>query len=249
MAGTANKQFSGSRIAMGISLTLAFSSVAPNAFAQSNANSANGQRPIAIAANQTISAEELRQARANAEANPTDAKAHYTLAELLRKSGRNKEAAHEYLETTQIDPAYNLAYHQLSIIGADPAQLETAVTRLKTLKQEKPNDLMLRVALSEIQEKQGEFYQAARELIDLIFQNSVPDKYKAKVNARIHYLLSKAKYDEINAKGITSEDELDVVPPPLPESVARANEAKNLAASKNKDAHAGRGAGHTPLLP
>lgn len=248
MAGTANKQFDNLGIAKGITLVVAaaFLASSPSVFAQS---SLSGQRPIAIAANQPVSQEELKQARAQVESNPTDAKAHYTLAELLRKTGRHKEAAHEYLETTQIDPSYNLAYHQLSVIGADPAQLETAVSRLKALKGEKPNDLMLRVALSEIQEKQGEYYQAARELIDLIYQNSIPEKYKAKVNARIHYLLSKAKYDEINAKGVTSEDELDVVPPPLPESVAKANEAKNLAASKGRDAHAVRGAGHTPLLP
>jgi len=190
-------------------------------------------------------AQELAGARAAVRANPSDAKAHMALAELLRRLSRQREAAQEYLEVTDLDPHNYLAYHQLSTLNADSAQLDEAIARLSKLKDEKPHELMLRVALSELYERRGNYYQGARVLVDLTYQNAVPAKYHARVNARIHYLLTKQKDSQTADKSFVSEEELDALPPPLPESTIH----KDLAASKLKESRVMRGLGNTPLLP
>lgn len=188
----------------------------------------------------------LQSARAQVRENPSDYKAHFALAELLRKSGRQQDSSQEYLQATEIDPALYVAYHQLSVVSSDTAELDQAIARLTKLKDEKPKDLMLRVALSEILEKRGSFYQGARVLVDLVYQNAVPDKYLPKVNARIHYLLVKSRdSQEVDKSAAFSEEELDTLPPPLPEATFH----KNLAAYRLKESRVMRGVGHAPLLP
>lgn len=188
----------------------------------------------------------LPAARKQVRENPSDPKAHYALAELLRKAGRAQEAGQEYLQTTELDPSYYLAYHQLSTINADQVQLDEAINRLSQLKDEKPKDLMLRVALSEILEKRAQYYQGARVLVDMVYQNAVPDKYLAKVNARIHYLLVKARdSQEVDKASGPSEEELDTLPPPLPEATLH----HDVPASRLKESRVMRGVGHAPLLP
>jgi len=189
--------------------------------------------------------QELQAARAQVRANPADANARLRLAELLKRVGRHREAAQEYLEVVDLEPSNYAAFHMLSVISADPAQLDEGIARLEKLKEEKPKELMLRVALSELMEKRGNYYQAARVLVDLVYDNAVPDKYHAKINARIHYLLTKSKDVQAKAGGYIAEDELDSSPPPLPESSLR----KDLAASKLKESRVMKGVGNAPLLP
>ncbi len=189
---------------------------------------------------------QLKAARAQVRDNPSDPKAHFALAELLRKAGRQQEAAQEYLQATDLDPGLYVAYHQLSLLNADGAQLDEAIARLSKLKDEKPKDLLLRVALSELLEKRNRFYQGARVLVDMVYQNAVPDKYLPKVNARIHYLLVKARDSQETEKSASaSEEEMDTLPPPLPESTLH----KDLSASRLKETRVMRGVGHAPLLP
>ncbi|MFN8555768.1 MAG: hypothetical protein U0103_30235 [Candidatus Obscuribacterales bacterium] len=188
----------------------------------------------------------VEAARQVVQQSPENAKARYELGRALRIAGKNQEAASELLEATSMDPSLYVAYHELSLTKARPQQLDEAIDRLTILKDEKPKDLLLRVALSELLEANGKVYQASRILVDLVYQNAVPEKYVARVNARIHYLLAKAK-DAHAAEKVAAEDptEEDSLPPPLPESSLR----RNLSASKIKDSKSVQGFGHAPLLP
>lgn len=196
--------------------------------------------------NQAEPGQQLQALRSQVQDNPSDVKAHYALAEFLRQSGRHQEAAREYLKVTELDPVHYVAYHQLSTLNADPGQIDEAIGRLNALKEERPKELMLRVALSELLEKRGKFYQGARVLVDLVYQNAVPDSYLPKVNARIHYLLAKSRDSQEAEPGAgTSEQEMDTLPPPLPEATLH----KNMTSSRLKESRVMRGVGHAPLLP
>ena len=189
--------------------------------------------------------DELRAAREALKLNPDDAKSHFQLAEVLRKLGRQREAAQEFLDVTELDPKMYLAYHQLSLVDADDQQLDEAIERLNELKADNPKEMMLRVALSELLEKRKNFYQAARVLIDMVYDNSAPEKFKPKLNARIHFLLTKAKDAQLAQRTAESgEEELGVVPAPLPETNLR----KGYTNSKVKESREMRGVGHVPLL-
>lgn len=195
--------------------------------------------------------QELQDARAKVRNNPVDAKARFALGEALRKLGRNKEAAQEYLAATEFDPGMYVAYHQLSLSKASNEQLDTAIERLQKLKEEKSKDLMLRVALSELMEKRGSFSQAARVLVELVYQNAVDLKYQAKVNARIHYLLAQAKHAHVNEANLSQsgvgqeESQLDTLPPAPPDL----DSTGDLSSAKIKDARVMPAVGNTPLLP
>jgi tetratricopeptide (TPR) repeat protein len=193
-----------------------------------------------------IAAEELQQLRQQVRENPNDFNAHLQLADALRKRGRAKEAAEEYVRVTLLSPEHYMAYHQLSLVSDDAAQLDEAISRLTKLKMEKPKELMLRVALSELLEKRQSFYQAARVLIEITYDNAVPPKFKPRVDGRIHYLLAKSKEAQLHAKdNIPADEDLDVVPAPLPETGLR----KGLTASKINESKEMKGMWRVPLLP
>jgi predicted O-linked N-acetylglucosamine transferase (SPINDLY family) len=196
------------------------------------------------------SAEAVDAAREVVQQSPENATARYKLGRALRLAGKNQEAASELLEATSVEPSLYVAYHELSLTKARPQQIDEAIDRLTILKDEKPKDLMLRIALSELLEQNGKTYQASRILVDLVYQNAVPEKYAARVAARIHYLLGKAKDTHATEKAATQDSAQDAaeeesLPAPLPETSLR----RNLAASKIKDSKTGQGFGHAPLLP
>lgn len=188
---------------------------------------------------------EFKVAKDNLAAAPKDFKTHLALAELYKRAGSNKEAVKEYAQTTELNPACYVAYHQMAYSNPDSATVEAAIERLNKLKEEKPRDLLLRVALSELLEQRKEYYHAARTLVDLLYQNAVPDQHIAKVNSRIRLLLGKAKDMQTLEKAKGLEDEMEVVPPPLPEASLR----RSLHASKIKEPKVMPGVGHAPLLP
>ncbi len=193
-----------------------------------------------------IAAEELATLRQKVRQTPNEANAHAQLADALRKRGRLREAAQEYVQATLLAPEMYAAYHQIAAIGDDPQQLDDAIARLTKAKQEKPKELMMRVALSELLEKRKNYYQAARVLIEITYENAVPPKYFQRVNARIHFLLAKSKEAQLHAKdAVSSDEDLDVVPAPLPETGLR----KGLTASKINESKELKGMGHVPLLP
>ncbi len=188
---------------------------------------------------------EFKLAKDNLAAAPKDFKMHFALGELYKRSGANKEAVKEYALTTELNPAYYVAYHQMAFSNPDSQTVEAAIERLNKLKEEKPRDLLLRVALSELLEQRKEYYHAARTLVDLLYQNAIPEQHIAKVNSRIRLLLGKAKDMQTLEKARGLEDDMEVVPPPLPEASLR----RNLHASKIKEPKVMPGVGHAPLLP
>jgi tetratricopeptide (TPR) repeat protein len=175
---------------------------------------------------------------------PQDAQAHYVYGHALRLTGRQEQAAVQYLEATSFDPSLFVAYHELSLSKARPEQLDEAIERLNALMGHQPKVLMLRVGLSELLEQRGKLYPAAKVLVDLVYEKAVPEKYLPKVEARIHYLLSKNK-DAQTAEKIHSDDAESDAPLPLPESSLR----RSLSATKLKDAKVMQNFGHANLLP
>ncbi|MCC6978730.1 MAG: hypothetical protein IT343_10445 [Candidatus Melainabacteria bacterium] len=188
---------------------------------------------------------ELKTARENLAAAPKDFRTHFAMGELYKRAGSNKEAVKEYAAATELNPACYVAYHQMAYSSPDSQTVELAIERLNKLKEEKPRDLLLRVALSELLEQRKEYYHAARTLVDLLYQNAVPDQHVAKVNSRIRLLLGKAKDMQTMEKARGVEEEMEMVPPPLPEASLR----RNLHASKIKEPKVMPGVGHAPLLP
>jgi predicted Zn-dependent protease len=151
----------------------------------------------------------------------------------------------EYLDATQLDPAYYVSYHELSLSKARPEQLDEAIERLKQLHMHHPTDVLLCVALSELLEKRDEMYAASKVLSDLLYTNTIPEKYVNKVKARIHFLINKNK-DEQTARSVQrDEPEGEGAPLPLPESSLR----RSLSAGQLKDAKVMQNFGHAPLLP
>ena len=199
--------------------------------------------PAACAQDSTAAVDAARE---KVTAAPQDAKARYEYAKALRQAGKQAEAASELLEATAMDPSLYVAYHELSLVKARPEQLDEGIERLNMLKNERPKDLMLRVALSELLEQRGDSYHAAHTLVEIVYQNDVPAKYVARVQSRIHYLLSKAKDAHATEKAAPADevDEENTLAPPLPEASLH----RNLSASKLKDAK-GQGFGHAPLIP
>jgi TusA-related sulfurtransferase len=191
------------------------------------------------------SAMSINQLRTIVNTSPKDLKARFHLAEVLKTSGRTEEALSEYEKCIEQDPSFYLAAHQIAALSNNAEQLENVINHLNKLKQEKPKELMLRVALSELEEKRGNYYLSARVLIDLVYQNAVPQKYQNKVNARIHYLLVKAKDKQRKEEGQEAEDDLAQEPVPLPESTLNSDHRE----SKAKDNKMTQGFGHAPLMP
>ena len=193
--------------------------------------------------------ERAKIAAKDVETSPRDVKKRFELAESLRLSGDLKKAAVEYLDVTSLEPAYYIAYHQLIRTKPSSDQLDEALERLKKLEEHKPKNLMLRVALSEVLEQKGDLYDAARTLVDLQYAHGIPEKYQAKINARIHYLLSKTR-DVANLKTAQqhvqeTDTDIDAVPVPLPDSGLD----RGLSATKLKDSKVPAGYGHARLLP
>jgi tetratricopeptide (TPR) repeat protein len=196
-------------------------------------------------ANERFTAEELAQLKAQVDAEPSDAKLRYSYGDALKKMGRLKEAAREFLGATELEPNLYQAYHQIALCTSDKTVLDEGISRLNYLKEEKPKDLMLRVGLSELYEKRGEYYQASRVLVDIIYLNAVPDKYLPKINNRIRFLQSKTKDSQALDKAPIAEATEEAGPAPLPD----ANLGRDLSISKVKEPRVMQGFGNAPLLP
>jgi len=192
--------------------------------------------------------ERMRLAQQEVKLNPKDAKKRFELGESFRQVGNLKQAVIEYLDVTSLDPAYYIAYHELVRSKPNADQLEEAFDRLTKLEEEKPKSLMLRIALSEVLEQKGDFYAAARTLVDLQYAHGIPDKYWTRINGRIHYLLSKARdieTTETAQKAMQTQEDIDATPIPLPESSPN----DGLSANKLKQSKIEEGYGHARLLP
>jgi tetratricopeptide (TPR) repeat protein len=196
---------------------------------------------------------DLKTLKTDLLVKPDDAQLHYKLGEVYRKLGQNGPAADEYMKAINLDQTLWAAYHQLTATSNDARQLDSAFEKLSKLESQKPKELLLRVALSEMFEKRGNYYQAARTLIDCTYNGGVPEKWRTRVNARIHNMLVLSKsqkqqpeeQDAVPASAINPEEEMDLMPAPLPVPTSK----RSLAQAKIKDAKEVRGMGNTPLLP
>ena len=212
---------------------------------ESGSISTSAAAPARPTAPHVPSAQELATLRDAIDVSPTSAKAHYAYAHALRAAGKQSQAVVEYLDASQLEPTFYVAYHELSLSKARPDQLDEAIDRLKLLQEHRPKDLLLCVSLSELLEQRDELYPAAKVLNDLVFDNNVPEKYLARVKARIHFLLLKNKEEQTVKKIQSEEPEADAAPLPLPESSLR----RSLSANQLKDAKVMQNFGHAPLLP
>lgn len=220
--------------------------VCGSAFGQTAASINNSKQPTRPSPE--VMAAELKLCKEQVKAKPEDAQLHLKIAELERGLGNKNNALEEYVKTTELDPTAYMAFHQIAMLSNDQKQLDQSIEKLNKLILEKPKELMLRVALSELIEKRGNYYQAARTLIDITYANAVPEKYKNKVNARIHFLLTqqkKAQQQESQETASNNEEELDVVPAPLPVQTNK----RSIASAKIKDSKEVKGMGNVPLLP
>lgn len=220
--------------------TLSSLVVCPVALAQPDAAAAQLPAPTQA---------ELDNARHQADDNPSNAKLRFDYAELVRRSGDLKGACREYLHATEIDGAYLLAYHQLALNCTDAILTTEALKRLQHLKEQHPDDLMIRVALSELLENQGKYYEASRVLVELVFKNVVPVKYSTKLNSRILFLQAKARAQHIDRgaheghHGTGKVEHVDSVPVPLPEESLNSG----LRASRLEPSTQGDSFGHSRL--
>ncbi len=238
-----------SKIALFLSFTLGLgaqlNSVQPAlAQTQSKATSAQSQST-------TNTIPDLDKARENSENNPSSPDLSYKYAEALRLNGESVKANHQYLHTTEVEPSFYLAYHQLFLHCNDQRLLDDAINRLRFLKQDKPNELMLRVALSELLEKKREFYEASRELIDLVFANLVPEKYKEKVNIRIRYLQAKTttaqSHREANAGDAHNTESIARPPMPVNEDMLKRGVSLSKVKFDTPDLDSDSNFRHVPL--
>ena len=196
---------------------------------------------------------ELKSLQADLLLKPKDAQLHFKIGEVYRKLGQLGPAADEYVQATNLDANLWVAYHQLTITSEDSKQLDQATEKLTKLETEKPKELLLRVALSELYEKRGNYYQAARTLVDCTYAGGVSEKWRVRVNARIHNMLLLSKSQKLAPEDVASnaagyngpEDEMDIMPAPLPVPSSK----RSLAQAKLKDAKEVRGMGNTPLVP
>lgn len=210
------------------------------------AQSPGGNSRQTVQSVETLTAE-LKLIRDQIRQRPEDPQLFYRAGEILRDLGRTAEAARVFAAATKASQDMYIAYHQISVITSDPIILDEAIERLTARSKTKPDELMLRVALSELLEKRGNYQQAARTLIDLTYANKVPEKYKARVSGRIHHLLAVSKNTQVAPEQAeaTPEEQLDVVPSPLPAQPSK----RSIASARMKDSKEVKGVGKVPLLP
>ncbi len=194
---------------------------------------------------------DLDKARENSENNPSSAEMSFKYAEALRINGESMKANHQYLHTTEIEPSFYLAYHQLFLYCSENRILDDAINRLRFLKQDKPNELLLRVALSELLERRKEYFAASRELIELVFANLVPEKYKEKVSTRIRYLQAKTTTAQAQRDANTSDanhsDSISHPPLPVNDDILKKGVSLSKVKFDTPDLDADANFRHVPL--
>jgi len=225
-----------------VAISKVFNRIAITAIAASFAFAAGADLTARAQASQ-VQVSEVEAARKLSESNPSDAKLLFQYAEALRKAGQKSKAASEYLHVTELDASYFIAYHHLAKCSTNNQLLSEGVRRLKHLMEQKPDDLMLRVALSELLEAKGDFYEATRPLVKLVYSNKVPAKYVNKLQSRIRFLQANARAKHVATKAQETSEKMEKAPIPLPdESLRRGLEEARLESNTISD-----GFGHSRL--
>jgi tetratricopeptide (TPR) repeat protein len=216
-------------------------------------SSVRTQAQTVVKSQQAQLMQQLDEAKSAVQLRPDDAHAHYAYGEALHKCGKYRQAACEYLDAVDLDSTMYVAFHQIAQIKCDSSQIDEALTYLLELDEDRPNDLMLKIALSELLERKEEYYKAARALIDVSYAEKLPPKLAPRLKARIHYLLAKSRQDQNDGKTFAStstppkaieDDETSGMPPPLPDNMP----TRPLTSGDMQNGRTTEGTGHSTLL-
>ncbi len=166
---------------------------------------------------------------------PNDYLTRFELGKLYLTEKNTQAAKSTFLKLTSLQPKYYQAYHELVLLPLTKEELASLIDLLAQQKLTKPKDFTYYLALSELYEKDGQYYLAARALVDSSFANVVPSKYGHLLSSRINLLLLKAKNADTDQHIAPGDEDLDNLPPPIPESkLKRANLNKNLLEIPNQ---------------
>ncbi len=174
------------------------------------------------------------------------------MARLLRHNGEIRQAAIEYLNTTAVDPSCCIAYHEMLQSKATIEQIDECLARLTKYDQLQAKQLPIRMTLSELYEDKGDYYQAARVLVDLQYvKGTIPVKFAQQIDNRIHELLNNSKDVQTTEKAVEHKENIEqaestpTTPVPMPDLKM----SKDVPTSKLRDTNMSEGYGHSQLLP
>ena len=194
--------------------------------------------------------EQIKLAKENVSITPLDIAKRLHLARLLRHSGNNKEAAIEYLNITSISPSCVVADHEMIMCNPSIGQIDEAIARLIKLDESKPNQLYVKMGLSELYEQKNDYYRAARVLVDLQYSQNIPPKFVPQIDSRIHMLLGKTKDVRTTEKAVEHKTNIEVTDSssssiPMPDVTVTTDAPTN----KLRNTQVKGGYGHAQLLP
>jgi len=197
-------------------------------------------------------AQQIKSTRESIQQCPLDVPKRLHLASLLKRNGEIRQAAIEYLNATAVDPSCCIAYHELLRNKATVEQIDECLARLTKYDQIKPDQLTIRMTLSELYENRGDYYQAARVLVDLQYvKGAIPPKFAEQIDNRIHGLLNDSKDVQTTEKAIEHQENIvqaestPTTPVPMPD--VKMN--KDVPASKLRNTKMTEGYEHSQLLP
>ena len=197
-------------------------------------------------------AQQIKSMRESIQQSPLDVPKHIQLARLLKRHGEIRQAAIEYLNATAVDPSCCLAYHEMLRNKATVDQIDECLGRLTKYDRLKPNQLSIRMTLSELYENKGDYYQAARVLVDLQYvKDAIPTKFAEQIDNRIHGLLNNSKDVQTTEKAIEHKENIVQAEssPPTPVPMPDVKMNKDVPASKLRNTKMTEGYGHSQLLP
>ena len=197
-------------------------------------------------------AQQIKSMREAIEVCPLDVPKRLRLARLLKRSGDVRKSTIEYLNATAVDPSCCIAYHEMLLNKATTDQLEECLARLTKYDQLQPHQLPVRMTMSELYENKGDYYQAARVLVDLQYiKGAIPAKFAEQIDNRIHGLLNDSKDVQTTEKAIEHKENIvqaeSTPSTPLPMPDLKMN--KDVPASKLRNTKMTEGYGHSQLLP
>ncbi len=201
---------------------------------------------------QASTVQQIKSIKESIQICPLDVSKRLYLARLLRSSGEIQQAAIEYLNTTAVDPSCCIAYHEMLQSKATVEQIDECLARLTKYDQLQAKQLAVRMTLSELYETKGDYYQAARVLVDLQYvKGAIPVKFAERIDSRIHELFNNSKDVQTTAKAIEHKENIEQAEstPSTPVPMPDLKMTKDMPTSKLRDTKMTEGYGHSQLLP
>ncbi len=165
---------------------------------------------------------------------PKDNSTRYSLAKEYIELGHKTKAKSQLLKIVEIEPTYYQAYHELGLLPISKDDLTRLLNKLLDQKALSHKNFTYYLALSELYEKDGQYYLAARALVDSSFADVIPTRYSHLLSSRIKLLLIKAKNAKSDQHIAPGDEDLDNLPPPIPDAnLNNVNSRGNLLAPPN----------------